>query len=142
LHDVLLLSFVAIALAAELLDRFVLGDEPACHLKGSDLDHIEASATSPRLDFEESDCAAFIGVLDQTGMATHQHAPSRAHGLVNLVDLESDNAGDVTSHCIGGPKDDRSIREDEVHREGNGTRSGGQNDPSDAACTQVLLALI
>ena len=45
-------------------------------------------------------------------------------------------------HGVRSPEDHGSAGEDEIHRKGGRTRSGGEDDPTDASSRQLLLALL
>ena len=74
----------------------------------------------PRLNIEVCRNGALFGVFDQTSVSSYENTPPLAHGLIDVIDLEGHDTGDLGRHRIGGPKDDSSVCEDEVHREGDG----------------------
>ena len=96
-----------------------LDDDPSSDLEGFDADHVEASSARPRLNIEVCSNRALFGVFDEASVTAYEDTPSLAHGLIDVIDLEGHDTGDLGGHGIGGPKDDGSAGENEVHREGD-----------------------
>jgi hypothetical protein len=96
-----------------------MDDDTSSDLEGLDPDHVEALSARPRFHIKVRSDGTLFGVFDQTGVTSHEDTPPTAHGLVDVVDLEGHDTGDLGHHGIGGPKDHSSIREHEIHREGN-----------------------
>ena len=86
-----------------------LDDDPARDLKGRDADQVEPSAAGPGLEIELRGRTSLFGTCDQAGVTAHQDTPSLAHGLVDVVDFEGDDARDGGDHGIRGPEDDASV---------------------------------
>ena len=103
---------------------------------------LRARAAGPGLEVEPGDGETLRRLFDQAGVTAHQHAPSLAHGLVYLIDLEGDDTGDGADHGVRGPEDDDPVDEDEVDREGHRAGSGRQDDAPDASGREVILALL
>ena len=97
--------------------RLALDDHASSDLEGFDADDVEACSARPRFNIEVGGDGTLFGVFDQTGMTSYEDTPSLAHGLIDVIDLEGHDAGDLGDHGIGGPEDDCSARENKIYRE-------------------------
>ena len=103
---------------------------------------VEACSSGPGLNAESCGDNALFGVFDEFRVPAYEDAPPLAHRLVDVVDLEGDDARDVVNHGVRGPKDHATTGKDEVHRKGDWARSCGEDDPTDASSGEVLLTLL
>ena len=94
-----------------------LDDGSSINLKGFDTDHIESCPAGPRFNIKPGDGAALLGIFDQAGVTAYEDTPPLAHCLVDMIDLEGDDTGDLGGHRVRGPQNDGSSGEDEVHRD-------------------------
>ena len=118
-----------------------LADRPSRDLFDVDLHEDISDATCPRFDAKSRQRSIAVDAFRTTG---DKHAPPLAPRVVDAIDLEPHHASHGTEHLrrLLGPKDDAVQVEAEVDRLRDWSARAVEDDPSDAARAQMLLALL
>src|ERR1700677_2543788 len=82
------------------VQRLMLDDDASADFEGRDADEVEAGAAGPGVEGESGDWEPLCRLFDQAGMTADQNAPTLAHGLVYVVDLERHDTDDTAGHGV------------------------------------------
>jgi hypothetical protein len=82
------------------------------------------------------------GFFDQAGVTADEHAPPLAHRLVNVIDFEGHDTGDLAAMASEVRKTTTAVGEDEIDREGLRTELRWTRRCARSAGREVVLALL